>query len=254
MKCRSCPQGPELETINLCSARTVDEDEACGSLGGKVKRVHESLTGRIERPLLQWLCSRMPAWLTSDQLTALGVVGSGIAFIGYWLSQHSSAYLWLACLGILLNWFGDSLDGSLARYRARERPRYGFFLDHMTDTLAMALIALGIGASPYGSITSAMAVLLAYYVMVILTMVTSKTTGVFTISFAGIGPTEIRLLIIICTIVAYATPTPAFEFQNARYTLYDGMMLGFTALLVITCAAQAVATARELAKQDPPRG
>lgn len=214
-----------------------------------MERVNASLTGRIERPLLQWLCARMPAWVTSDRLTALGVAGAALAFIGYWLSHRTDTYLWLACLGIMLNWFGDSLDGSLAR----ERPRYGFFLDHMTDTLAMALIALGIGFSPYGSITSAMAVLLGYYVMVILTMVTSKTTGVFAISFAGVGPTEIRLFIIGCTILAITLPTPTFEFQGAHYTLYDSVMVGLTALLVLTCTVQAMQTASALAEQDPPR-
>lgn len=219
-----------------------------------MERVNASLTGRFERPLLRWLCERMPPWVTSDRLTALGVAGAALAFAGYALSHRSPAYIWLACLGIALNWLGDSLDGSLARYRARERPRYGFFLDHMTDTLAMALIALGIGCSPYGAMTSAMAVLLGYYVMVILTMVTSKTTGVFAISFAGVGPTEIRLFIIGCSIAAFVWPTPRFAWQGMNFTLYDAIMVGLTALLVVTCAVQAIGTARMLAIQDPPRG
>lgn len=218
-----------------------------------MERVNASLTARIERPLLQWLCARMPGWVTSDRLTALGVAGAALAFFGYWQSHLGSGYLWLACLGIALNWFGDSLDGSLARHRQRERPRYGFFLDHMTDTLAMALIALGVGCSPYGAMTSAMAVLLGYYVMVILTMVTSKTTGVFAISFAGVGPTEIRLFIIGCTIAAMSFPTPTFEWLGESFTLYDGVMVGLTGLLVLTCAFQAVKTARMLAVQDPSR-
>ena len=219
-----------------------------------MERVNASLTGRFERPLLHWLCKKMPAWVTSDRLTALGVAGAAMAFAGYVLSHRSPAFLWLACLGIALNWLGDSLDGSLARYLARERPRYGFFLDHMTDTLAMALIALGIGCSPYGAMTSAMAVLLGYYVMVILTMVTSKTTGVFAISFAGVGPTEIRLFIIGCSIAAFVWPTPRFAWQGMNFTLYDAIMVGLTALLVATCAVQAIGTARMLARQDPPRG
>ena len=218
-----------------------------------MERVNAALTGRFERPLLQWLCERMPPWVTSDRLTALGVAGAALAFAGYWQSGSSPAWLWLSCLGIALNWFGDSLDGSLARHRARERPKYGFFLDHMTDTLAMALIALGIGCSPYGAMTSAMAVLLGYYVMVILTMVTSKATGVFAISFAGVGPTEIRLFIIACTIAAFVWPTPVFDWKGMRFTLYDGVMVGLTGLLVATCAFQAVQTARMLAVQDPPR-
>lgn len=219
-----------------------------------MERVHDSLTGRMERALLQRLCVRMPRWVTSDHLTALGLAGAALAFFGYWQSHQGSGYLWLACIGIVLNWFGDSLDGTLARHRQHERPRYGFFLDHMTDTVAMALIALGVGCSPYGAMTSAMAVLLGYYVMVILTMVTSKATGVFTISFSGIGPTEIRLFIIACTIGAMSFSTPVFAWRGTSFTLYDGIMIGLTILLILTCAIEAVKTARMLAKQDPPRG
>jgi phosphatidylglycerophosphate synthase len=135
-------------------------------------------------------------------LTLLGVIGAGMSFCGYWLSHHGEAWLWLAVVGIAINWLGDSLDGSLARFRKAERSRYGFFLDHMTDTLSMALIGIGIGLSPYVHLASAGIVLMVYYLMMILSLTTCLATGNFRISFNGIGPTEIRLFIIAFTLAA----------------------------------------------------
>lgn len=216
-----------------------------------MQRIHESLTGRAERIVLGWLCARLPGWVTPDRLTALGVFGAALSFIGYALASRGAGMLWLAIAGVAINWFGDSLDGSLARHRRIERPRYGFFLDHMTDTLAMGLIAIGIGLSPYACLISGMAVLLGYYAMVILAMVTTQATGIFRVSLHGVGPTEIRLFIIACTLAAIAVPTPAFMWAGWRLTVYDAIMLALTALLVGACAQQSCATARDLAAQDP---
>lgn len=216
-----------------------------------MQRINDTITGRMERPLLAWLCARLPGWITSDMLTGLGVVGAAISFAGYTLSARAPAFLCLACAGIALNWFGDSLDGSLARYRKAERPKYGFYLDHMTDTFAMALIAIGVGLSPYASLTSGMAVLLGYYVMVILAMVTSHATGVFQISFNGLGPTEIRLFIIACTLCAIALPMPVFDVLGLAMTVYDVIMLTLTGLLVILCLREMARTLRALAIQEP---
>jgi archaetidylinositol phosphate synthase len=218
-----------------------------------MERVNDAITSRFERVLLTWLCGRLPRWVTSDMLTALGVLGAAISFAGYWLSGRGAAYLWLACAGLVLNWFGDSLDGSLARLRRAERPQYGFFLDHMSDTLAMGLIALGVGLSPYASFASGMAVLLGYYVMVILTMTTSQATGVFRISFNGLGPTEIRLFIIVCTISAMVLPARRFVWRGVELTVYDAVMLGVTALLVVMCLLETMRTLKALKIQDPPR-
>lgn len=216
-------------------------------------RINDAITSRPERVLLTWLCERLPGWVTSDVLTALGVLGAALTFVGWWQSGRGDAFLWLACAGLILNWFGDSLDGSLARLRKAERPKYGFFIDHMSDTLAMALIALGIGLSPYASFGASMAVLLGYYLMVILSVVTSQTTGVFRISFNGIGPTEIRLLIIACTLSAILLPTPRFSWGEMELTIYDAIMLGLTVGLIGMCFSESIRTLHTLAIQDPPR-
>ena len=97
------------------------------------KRVNDILLGPIERPALNWLAAHMPAWMTPDGLTIIGVIGAVIILVSYGLSNLEPAFLWLASFGFFVNWFGDSLDGTLARYRKIERPKYGFFVDHTVD-------------------------------------------------------------------------------------------------------------------------
>lgn len=217
------------------------------------QRVHDTLTARAERRLLSALCRAMPGWVTSDMLTLFGVAGAASAFAGYWLSHHGEAWLWLAASGIVANWLGDSLDGTLARHRQAERPRYGFFLDHMSDTLAIGLIALGIGLSPYARAESGLAVLAGYYLMVILAMVTCIVTGVFRIGFHGVGPTEIRLLIVAFTVSGIFWDAPSFAVAGYVLSLYDAVMAAVTVMLVLTCCGQALGIVRELAAGDPPR-
>lgn len=216
-------------------------------------RVNDTLTGKGERKLLKWLVERMPRWVTSDMLTGLGVLGAAISLAGYILSELSIYYLWLACAGVAINWFGDSLDGTLARHLKAERPKYGFFLDHMTDAFAMAMIALGIGLTPYTNLTCAMAVLLAYYLMVIMSMVTAQATGVFQISYNELGPTEIRLFIILCTVSAILFPVPMLDWGSASLSIYDAIMAVIAVLLTLMCVSHTIKTARALAIQDPPR-
>lgn len=219
--------------------------------GECVQRINETLLSRAERRLLDWACQHMPARISSDMLTALGVGGAVLCFVGYLLAD---GWLWLAVAGMVLNWIGDSLDGSLARYRRHERPKYGFFLDHMTDTLAIALIMVGIGLSPHVNLAVALAALGAYYAMTILTMATCIATGVFRISFGGLGPTEIRLVIAACTVAAILLPVPAWPIAGTQLSIYDGMMAAVTAGLVFTCLSMGQRTARELAALDPGKG
>lgn len=218
-----------------------------------MNRVHGAITAEAEKVLLIWMAERMPRWVTSDLLTGIGVLGAAISFFGYMLSGFGTGYLWFAVAGLVLNWFGDSLDGTLARQRKAERPKYGFFLDHMTDTFAMGLIAVGIGLSPYVSLTVGLLALIGYYVLVIQSTVTGLATGVFKISFNGAGPTEIRMFIVACTIAGIFFPTPRFEVLGAELTLYDGIMLVMIALMLTMALVESVRTARALAIEDPPR-
>ena len=128
-------------------------------------RVNRILLGPLERPALKWLAEHMPRWMTPDILTGIGFLGAVIIAVSYYLTNYNPAYLWLASFGFVVNWFGDSLDGSLARFRHIERPRYGFFLDHTLDSASETVIFIGLGLSPYVNLELAFLALVGYLLL-----------------------------------------------------------------------------------------
>ncbi|MCJ7623484.1 MAG: CDP-alcohol phosphatidyltransferase family protein [Anaerolineaceae bacterium] len=198
----------------------------------KHERVNDILLGPIERPALAWLCVRLPGWVTPDQLTAFGFVAGLLIALSYYLSNYHKGFLWLASLGFVLNWFGDSLDGNLARHRKIERPKYGFYIDHTVDTLTQVIIFVGLGLSPFVDFRIACLTLIGYLMMSILVYVTTFITGVFQISYSKLGPTEIRVIaIIINTIVFFATDLKV-NFSFGSLTFFD-IALSIIALLLL---------------------
>lgn len=183
----------------------------------KQERVNDILLGPLERPALQWLCAHMPAWVTPDMLTAIGVFGAGLMTLSYAFTNRHEAFLWLASFGAVVNWFGDSLDGSLARYRRIERPRYGFFVDHTFDSIAQFLVFLGFSLSPYVRFDVAMLGLVVYLLMDILVLARTSVQGVFKISYGKVGPTEVRVSVILLNTLLYfwnpSIPTPVGPFS-----------------------------------------
>jgi phosphatidylglycerophosphate synthase len=159
-------------------------------------RVNDILMGPLERPALQWLAQHLPARATPDMMTVIGIVGALIITLGYVLSQMHPAFLWLATLGFIINWFGDSLDGTLARFRHIERPKYGFYIDHVSDCLTEIVIILGLGLSPYIKFSVASMLCIAYIAMSVLVYVRMNVMGEFKISYGKLGPTEVRVIAI----------------------------------------------------------
>ena len=153
--------------------------------------------------MLNWLCARLPFWWTPDRLTALGFCGAVLIAIGYVLSNWNANWLGLSVFGFVVNWFGDSLDGSVARYRKIERPNYGYFIDHSLDSLANTLFVLGMGLSPYLRMDTALFGLAGYLLLSIHTFISSKVTGLMNLTYLGGGPTEVRLMLIVLTICMY---------------------------------------------------
>jgi len=160
------------------------------------KRVNDILLGPLERPALQWLAAHLPAWATPDMMTIIGIIGALIITLGYILSHLHPGFLWLATLGFIINWFGDSLDGTLARYRHIERPKFGFYIDHVTDVLTEIIIILGLGFSPYIKFSVAALCCIAYIAMSVLVYVRMNVMGEFKISYGKLGPAEVRLIAI----------------------------------------------------------
>ena len=167
------------------------------------QRVNEPLTASIERPALQWLAKTSPKWITPDVLTTLGVVGSVMCFVGYWLSNQSVWWLWFVNLGFIVNWYGDSLDGTLARYRRIERPKFGFYIDHTVDAVSEFLVIIGIGMSPYMRLDISAFALIGYLLMSVHVYVRTAVEGVFKISYGIFGPTELRLIIMTVNVAIF---------------------------------------------------
>lgn len=200
-------------------------------------RIHRSFTASAERRTLWFLARQMPAFVTPDLLTATGVVGGLIVCAGYALSNQAPAFLWLANLGLVIHWFGDSLDGTLARLREIERPRYGYFLDQTVDALTNFLICLGIGWSPYVSFGVAMVALAGYHMVSIYAFVRNAVTQEFVVSSLGIGPTEIRLGIIGMNIAILAIGVDAHEAWGIPFTWCDiaVLMAGLGFMIAFVC-------------------
>ena len=189
----------------------------------KHQRKNDILLGFLERPALKWLAAHMPPWVTPDTMTWIGIVASFIIFFSYVLTHISPAFLWLASLGFVLNWFGDSLDGTLARYRHIERPRYGFLVDHFVDAISALLIFIGLGISPYVDLVVASFAVIGYLLMSIMVYLVTYVTGIFKISNARIGPTEIRLLAILANTTIFFIGNPIYNLplfgEISLYTL-----------------------------------
>ncbi len=184
-------------------------------------RVNDILLGPLERPALQWSAAQMPAWVKPDQLTALGSVGAVVVLIAYWSSNGNLVFLWLATLGLFINWFGDSMDGTLARYRHIERPKYGFFVDHTVDALNIVVIVLGIALSPLIIFEIAAFVLAGYLLMSILVYIETYVEGKFKISYGKLGPTEMRAFIVITNTYAFFFGIPYVEIASSTFNLLD---------------------------------
>lgn len=216
------------------------------------KRVNDILLGPLERPALRWLAAHSPAWMTPDKLTAIGTAGAFVIFLGYWASRFNPAFLWLASLGLLVNWYGDSLDGTLARYRNIQRPKYGFFIDHTVDAFNEMLIVLGLGLSPYVTFNIAALALVGYLLMSVFVYVRTFVEGVFQISYGKFGPTEVRMILFLLnTMMFFWASAPTFSLPGlGAVTLYDFLVGAIAVVLITLFVANTYRKARELSTLD----
>lgn len=216
----------------------------------EVRRITTTLLSFVEKPLLQWLVAHLPRWVKPDHLTVLGLLGSLLTGLGYFLSSYHNAFLWLSSFGLFVNWFGDSLDGTLARYRKIERPRYGFYIDHAIDTITMVLIGIGAGLSPYARFDIALFALIGYLMMSILVYLNTFVSGVFRISFYGFGPTEIRIFIIVINTIIFFHGAGKFYFREMEITVLDVAAIFLTVVLFIFYIVSVIVDGRKLQKEE----
>ena len=206
-----------------------------------------------ERRTLRWIAARLPrAWMP-DHLTAIGVAGALTIGAGYALSTRHPAWLWLATVGLAVNWFGDSLDGTLARVRQIERPKYGYYIDHMVDAFNTAVIGAGIGFSPFVAMPLAMLLVILYLCLSINVYLESSVHGQFDLGFGIVGPTEVRLLQALLNTVLFAVVmwTGASEAAIARVA--NGVVVVVCGGLLFALVARFRINLIRLARLEPPR-
>lgn len=212
------------------------------------RRHNRSFLALAEKALIAWLLERIPLSVTSLHLTAVGLVGSFLASVALVACNLSSAWVVLVVVGVALNWFGDSLDGSLARYRKEERPRFGFLVDHTCDLFAQIMIIVAFGLSPFLSLVSALTILLCYLLFSAYTYIRAAAHHIHQMSYVGVGATEFRILMI-----AWAVFGAAFGLREPLVHGISPLDLGIlfmAGFAVIGLGIKAVMDAREVAEQE----
>jgi phosphatidylglycerophosphate synthase len=213
------------------------------------RRVNHSLTASIEKRALQWMAERMPRWVTSDQLTVLGLGAQIAAGVFYALARYNRYALLAVIVCLALNWFGDSMDGTLARVRRQQRPRYGFYVDHMVDILGSSALMCGLGFSGFLHWQTAIAMLVAFLLLSGESYLATYTLSCFELSQGIFGPTEIRILLVIGNLALLRSPYS--NVLGHHMLLFD--LAGIIAAVCMFAMAIAV-TARhtvELYRQEP---
>lgn len=204
-------------------------------------RIQANIVARQERRFLNWACEAMPTAITPDHLTAFGVFGAFVVLGGYAAANLDPRFLWLSPIGYVMHWLGDSLDGSLARYRESTRPRYGYFLDHSVDALCILLMIGGMGLSPFVRLDVALFVVVGYFALSIHVFLKHHVTNTFQLSFMALGPTELRIAFVVITLWMIGGGVGVSSFAAAsRVSDYDICLLviggAFCALFMMNTA------------------
>jgi phosphatidylglycerophosphate synthase len=225
-----------------------------------VTRVNQSVLGALERPTLAWLAQHMPPGVKPDHLTLLGLSGALLTGAGFALSRASIGWLWLANIGLIVNWLGDSVDGTLARYRQIERPRYGFFIDHTSDMFSQVIVFLAIGISPCAHFAVACLGLIAFLMAFIYTMIGTHVRQRMRITYFGFGPTEIRALLLVGNLLVLAfgvLDVHTFVPYLSGYgwvSVHDVVISVLACVGVVLIAFLAIRELKALGVEDPPHG
>ena len=216
-------------------------------------RINDTFLAPLERQALQWFCKHMPARATPDLLTVLGILGGIVMAAAYWLCNVNKNFLWIVDLGLLINWYGDSLDGSLARYRKIERFKYGYFVDHTVDITTQTIVLLGLGVSPFVQFSYALLALVGYLLLGILTYINTAVSGVYKISYGKIGPTEVRVFLVVLNAIFYFAGNPLIRMGSVSIFSFDAIVLCIAIAFFLNFLGFTWLRMRELNVEDPPK-
>ena len=226
-------------------------------------RIQTSVLNGVEKKVLVWLAHRQPRWMTSDILTVIGTIGAFVIAAGFILAGTKDIhFLWLSSLGFVINWYGDSLDGTLARVRCRQRPVYGYYLDHTVDAINEVIMFVGAGLSGLVHIEIALSILVVYLLLTINVSVNAHLKKEFCLTYVKMGPTEFRIIMIIVnTLLMYIRPIREFSLKvSAAGKTFDISALDAVAIviffiLLLIYVVTVIKDAKDYDKIDPmPKG
>ena len=209
------------------------------------------LLARHEKRVLTAIARRLPRWVLPDDLTALGVaaaIGIGIA---YHATNADRAWLWVASALLVVHWLGDSLDGTLARVRGIERPRYGYYLDHLVDAISTACIGIGLGMSPFMLLSTGALIVVAYLMLSINVYLESYALGRFAIGYGRFGPTEVRVLLIGLNVALALGAGLDFHVAGIGMTAFDVVGLAVAVVMTALLVGRALTNLRRLGREEP---
>lgn len=216
----------------------------------EAKRIQASLLNETEKKVLIALARRQPHWMTSDILTYIGAFGALVFAAGFILSRYSIHWLWLSSLGMVINWYGDSLDGTLARFRNLQRPVYGYYLDHTVDCINEVMMFIGIGLSGMMHLSLALLALVLYLLLTVNVSINAHLKGEFKLTYGKLGPTEFRLLVILFDTLLILLPgIRKFSWQGlSALDLFAALV---NVILAVMYLVTIVSDARYYASVDP---
>lgn len=189
-------------------------------------RIQSSVLNSLEHKALIWLAARQPKWVTSDMLTAVGTIGAFLIGLGYALTSVDINFLWLSTFGLLVNWYGDSLDGNLARYRRKQRPIYGYYLDHTMDVINEAMMFFGAGMAPFFDMRLTVAAFVLYLVLTLSVSINAHLRSEFKLTYLKLGPTEFRLIIALANTILLCFGEKVFD------SIIPNCFIGFVVLML----------------------
>lgn len=219
----------------------------------KAKRIIDTWTGKWEKKNLPKMARALPKWVTPDHLTVLGLIAGLIIAAGYILSWLSPLWLLLSNFGLLLHWYADSLDGTLARVRHKERERYGYFVDHICDAWTVSLICIALGLSPFLQFKIGLFLIVGYLLLNIYAHISAYTMNTFRISFGKFGPTEVRIIVGIINFALLFWKPQSINLGIASFSLVDIAGIIVASIFIIIFIIVSINSAVKLAKEDIPR-
>jgi archaetidylinositol phosphate synthase len=217
----------------------------------EAEREPNFLLARAERRFLPWVAQRLPRRVLPDDMTALGVAAALGVCAAYQLSNDGKGWLWVASALLVVQWLGDSLDGTLARVRGIQRPKYGYYLDHLVDAIATAAIGIGLGLSPFMLLSVGTLVVVAYLILSINVYLESYALGRFSLGYGYLGPTEIRLILIALNAALALGWGLDFRIVELDVTVLDVVGLGIAGVMIALLTTRAFKNLRELAREEP---